>query len=112
MEFFMAQQKNHAANETDPCQSCERAVQGPAHRYPRRKTRVEPLVTSSGFNRQKRTTICEVIVPKPWVFYMFLPNKWPKRQTWIPDFFGFGAHLKIRHGTKLIGGFNLTILSH
>jgi hypothetical protein len=48
---------------------------------------VEALVTSSGFNRQKRTTICEVIVPKPWVFYMFLPNKWPKRQTWIPDFF-------------------------
>ena len=28
-----------------------------------------PLVTSSGFNHQKRTTICEVIVPKPWVFF-------------------------------------------
>ena len=38
MVFFMAQKqrkKTHAAKETGPRQSYERAVQGPAHRYPR-----------------------------------------------------------------------------
>lgn len=81
--------KKHAANETDPRQSCERAVQGPAHRYPRDAifTRVEPLVPSSAFNRQKRTSICEVIVPKPWVFIFCCLTNGQKHQTWIPDFF-------------------------
>ena len=87
--IFHGSTKKHAANETDPRQSCERAVQGPAHRYPRDAifTRVEPLVPSSAFNRQKRTSICEVIVPKPWVFIFFCLTNGQKHQTWIPDFF-------------------------